>query len=170
MSSTLYYSERCKFCKQLMKKLESSSNSYKLANVDFLMDYPREVTRVPTLIMKDPSTSKSTILIGKAIFEYLDKSNSKGAANVSNSVNYSDGNNSMLHVDVPNFKGESGNDFVYLQDSSEESLHPIGSSFKYIQQSNAQAQPTNQSNALQNHERSASQLDKQLEELQRTRT
>ena len=58
MSSTLYYSERCNYCKQLIKLVADQSLSYKLANVDFLMDYPREVTRVPTLITRDGDTHK----------------------------------------------------------------------------------------------------------------
>lgn len=168
MTSTLYYSERCSYCKQLMKLMSEHSLSYKLANIDFLMDYPREVTRVPTLITKDDGTGKSNILIGKAIFESIQKKKSE-CGNVSNSVNYSDGNSSILHVDVPQFKSSGENDFVYLHEDNEKSLHPVGSTYKYIQQSNDSVQNLSVPQTQTQNKRSASQLDKQLEELQRTR-
>lgn len=167
MSSTLYYSERCHYCKQLMKLINEQSLSYKLANIDFLMDYPREVTRVPTLITRDGDTGKATILIGKAIFDSLEKQKESGSR-VNASVNYSDGNDSILHVDVPNFKSSCENDFTYINEENEKSLHPVGSTYKYIQQQTNNTQSVNVQQPQ--NQRSASHLDKQLEELQRTRS
>lgn len=90
----IFYSEKCKFCIELLSLINSSSVSVELINIDF-HSYPKnEVFSVPTMIA--PGFIKP--LVGKAIFEWV--KNQRFFNSSSNNIN--------LSKNIPVPSGSSG--------------------------------------------------------------
>ena len=169
--ATLYYSERCQHCKSLLQIIQKKSLTFKMANVDFLVDIPDHVQHVPTLI-----THERKVLTGKAAFDYLDSSSNSNTIDVSQSVNYSNSNDGMMHIDVPSTKMQSDSDYVYLNDSHNASLHPINSSFHYMNDANPSVSNVSSGNgpptstSKPGSSRNPDQLNDMLSQLKNDRT
>jgi len=71
----LFYSNRCSHCKEFLRKLENTSfkDSFNYFCVDNnYQGLPDNINSVPTILFKE----NNNILIGNAIFEWLDKTQS----------------------------------------------------------------------------------------------
>jgi hypothetical protein len=80
----IYYSDKCKFCAQLLIAIKSANlSNLKLVNIDFQI-YPKDlVSSVPTLIGEDIIKP----LVGKEVFQWVN--NQRFFNSSSNNINLS---------------------------------------------------------------------------------
>ena len=82
MGQILYYSLRCKYCKELLDLISKSNVKVEKINID-VAEYPDYVKSVPTLV--SPTFTKP--LVGKPIFDWV--YNQTYFNNTSNNINIS---------------------------------------------------------------------------------
>lgn len=79
----IYYSDKCKYCKELLNFVKSSNIIIELVNIDY-NDYPKDqVFSVPTLIAPDLVKP----LVGKSVFDWV--KNQQFFNSQSNNINLS---------------------------------------------------------------------------------
>ena len=112
MSYQLFVSPRCKFCKQLLDKVNNDKiQNVQVTNID-REGVPRNVTSVPTMIAGD------SIFVGKQCFEFVDSLKSN---NMEGFAFTNEQNGVFSFISNNEASCESTQNFAFISDSQSDS-------------------------------------------------